>query len=136
MAAFSPTLANAVLDTTLRNASYTLGTATVYLALFTTPTPGGTEVAGSTGYTRQPITFSAAVSGASHNIGPTSPDPTGNVTFPVATTPYTVTHCAIMSSGGTSGGTMLYHGPVAAPKAVGVSEAFRVLASSLSIGLV
>lgn len=63
--ALSYYLADALLDHTLRNVTYT-SPGTVYLALFTTmPSAdgtGGVEVVGGS-YARQPVTFGAAVDG-------------------------------------------------------------------------
>ena len=67
--AVSRYLANALLNHTLRNVTYT-SPAAVYLALFTTMPAtdgtGGVEVAGGS-YARQAITFGAAANGVSSN---------------------------------------------------------------------
>ncbi len=110
-------LKRAVLNHTMRNAAYT-PPAVVYLALFTSPTTdagGGTEVVGK-GYVRQPATFAAP--DANHVIINNAA-----ITFPVATpNGYgNITHGAYFDA--LSGGNMLRHAPLAAPRAVSAGDA-------------
>jgi hypothetical protein len=127
MAALSDYLENALLNGTLRNIAYT-PVATVYLALFTSPTTdagGGTEVTGGS-YSRQPVTFSAPSGGTCAN--------SVDVVFTTATASWgTVTHCAVIDNN--VGGNFLFHGPLASSKTVGSGDQFKVLATNLVCGL-
>lgn len=118
-------LSNYVLDTVLGGTTYSqLGT--VYLALYTvTPTSGGggTEVTTSgTGYTRYSITndsssWSAASSGIKTNL----------LTFDFGTATGdwgTVVAAAIMSA--STGGYILYWGPLTTFTTVNTDDGFRI----------
>ena len=96
---------NKVINSFLRNIAY-VPAATVYLALFTTatsPSAPGTEVTGGS-YARQPVTFSAPVSGATAS--------SSSETFPNMPAA-TITHAALMDAA--AGGNMLYQGPLLTP---------------------
>ncbi len=110
MGSISDFLENELLDH-ICNASYT-PPATVYLGLSTADpldTGGGLAEPSGNNYARQSIAFDAA---ASRLINQTS-----TVTFPQATGTWgTLTHYAIFD--GPSGGNMLAHGSLSAPKVV------------------
>src|SRR5689334_5819905 len=89
-------LENKVLDTVLRNGSYT-GATTVYSALYTTipsDSTAGTEVTNaSSGYTRVATTFvtaGATTAGSTQN--------SGAVTFATAAAAYTVVGWAVLDT--------------------------------------
>jgi hypothetical protein len=93
-------LANAVINATVRNTTYT-SPATVYAALYTTnnsPSAAGTELTGS-GYSRQTITFNAPSAGATaSNV---------SVTFTASANWTPVTSIAIVDA--SSGGNVLWY---------------------------
>lgn len=125
MAAMSNYLEEALLNATLRNVSYTSPT-TVYLALFINdPTDAntGTEVTGGS-YARQTVPFVAPSSGACIN----SADVEFN-NMPAVT----VTHVGIYDA--LAGGNLLYHGQLAAFRAVQANDDFLIRASDLTIAL-
>lgn len=104
-----------VLNLVLRGIAFT-PPAGAYLALFSTATTdagGGTELVGN-GYLRQAVTFAAPSGNSCSN--------SAQVNFPVATPGAwaTVTHAAIFDA--SSGGNMLYHGPLTSAKSVAAGE--------------
>lgn len=127
MSALSDFLENELLDHVLRNSAY-VPPATVYVALFTTPTTdagGGTEVSGGS-YARTAVTFAAAAGGACSN--------SGAVTFPTATVSWgTVTHLAVMDAA--AAGNTLWQGPMAASKTVGIGDTFSLAIGQLTCSL-
>jgi hypothetical protein len=125
MAEFSDFMENKIIDHMLRNQAYT-PPATVYLALFTTPTSdagGGTEVSGGS-YARQAVTLSAASGGASEN--------SADITFPQATADWgTITHVALMDA--LTGGNMLMHTALDESKTVNNGDTFKINTGDLDI---
>jgi hypothetical protein len=133
MSAISNYLEDALINATLRGQTYT-GSATVWLALYTTPTDdasGGTEVPATPGpagtsYVRTQVTFAAPTDGASSN--------TAVVNFPASTASWgTVTHFAIMDA--QTAGNRLYHGALGVAKTVDQGDVFTVPAGNLTITL-
>lgn len=125
MAAMSNYLEAALLDATLRDVPYT-SPSTVYLALFINdPTDAGTgtEVSGGS-YARQVVTFQAPTNGACINAA--------DVLFEDMPA-VTVTHVGIYDA--VSGGNLLYHGQLAAFRAVQAGDDFLIRASDLTIAL-
>lgn len=117
MASMTDYLEDKVRDHVLRGIAYT-SPPTVYLGLFTTATTdagGGTEVVGGS-YGRNAVAFSAgaAGSGAADN---TAAELFSNM--PACT----VTHAALFDAA--SGGNMLMHAPLSAPKTVGAGDALN-----------
>jgi len=132
MTAMSDKLENATLDLILRNTPLStagIATGSIYAALFTTPTTdtgSGVEVVGG-GYARVSITgFSPAASGSSSNttIG----------TFPSASAAWgVVTHFALFDA--SSGGNMLFHGPLTIPKIVNAGDSFVFPVGNITISM-
>lgn len=122
MAAKTTTLANSVLDRVLKNnAQFAYAwPATVYLALFTTdPTIAGIitgEVVPTSGdYTRQAVTWGTISSGSVSN--------SVAVTYSVAVGAWgTLGWSGIMDVSTLGSGTMLYQGPLATSKIVGIGD--------------
>lgn len=114
-----------LLKMTLNGIAYTPPSA-VYLALFTSdPTDAGvgTEVTGGV-YARQQITFDAPVNGTTQN--------STDVLFPIATASWgTITHYGIYDA--SSGGNLLYHGPLNASKNIAVGAQFKLPTGYLTI---
>lgn len=118
---------NALLDWLMGGSSPTRPTAR-HLALFTAApndAGGGTEVPGS-GYARQAVTFDAAAAGATSNSGAVSFTASGG-SFG------TVTHIGIFSAA--TGGNLLWHGPLAASKAVADGDSLAFAAGSIDLTL-
>jgi hypothetical protein len=122
MAAKTTLLANSVLDRVLKNNaqfSYTWP-ATVYIALFTTnPTIAGIitgeVVPTSSDYARQAVTWGTIASGTVAN--------SVAVTYPIAIGAWgSIGWSGIMDSPTLGAGTMLYFGPLAVPKIVGIGD--------------
>lgn len=126
MGALTNFLETQLLDHVLRNVAY-VAPATVYVALFTTPTTdagGGTEVVGGA-YARTAVTFAAAVAGLISN--------NALVSFPIATAPWgTITHAAIFDAA--VAGNMLWHGAI--PNTViGIAQTFTIPIGALTAEL-
>lgn len=97
-----------------------------FLALFTAApndAGGGTEVSGS-GYARQAITFGAASSGVTANTSTHTITASGG-SFG------TITHFGIFSA--STGGTLLWHGPVGTPRAYADGESVTVAAGAFTL---
>lgn len=125
MAALTATLANALINATLRSTSYTSPGA-VYLACFTTSptvTGGGTEVFGGS-YARVTVTFAAPTNGTTSNTNEV--DILG---MPAAT----VVGLAVMDA--SSGGNMLYFGNLQTAKTTNAGDTFTIKVGDLSIAL-
>lgn len=103
---------------------------TMYLAAYTTATTnagGGTEVVGGS-YARQVIAFGAPTIVSLQALTSN----TAIIDFPVATASWgTITHIAIMDA--LTGGNMLYHGAVTAPKTIASGDQLRVMASDFKV---
>lgn len=127
MAGMSTYLANALINATLRNVSYS-STPTVYLALYTTdPTVSdtGVEVSGNN-YARKAITFSAASNKATAN--------SGIITFNVATGSWgTVTHWGIKDA--LTSGNLLYFGELTEPRIIDAGNTIVVSISDIYISI-
>jgi len=127
MAALATTLANALLNGTLRNVAYT-PVATVFAALFTvapTAAGGGTEVSGSN-YARTAAAFGAAAAGSVTN--------SGTITFPTSSGSWgTVVAVGIFDA--STAGNLLYFCPLNASVAVGSGVAPKFNASTLTVSL-
>lgn len=101
-----------------------------FVALFTAD--GGLEAGTTTNevsggaYARQSVAFDPASNGATAN--------SATVTFPAATANWgTVTHIAVMSA--STGGEVLFHGPVTASKTIELGDVFQIAAGNLNITL-
>lgn len=124
MAGFSTSLANAILNTTLRGQAFPT-IRTTYFALFTAdPTDAfsaGTEVAAAW-YVRKPAgSFSAPASGSSYNAT--------QVQFPAVTgSPVTITHIGIVEGANPTDvtSTLLYSYQLAEPKLLSVNDVYVV----------
>ena len=126
MSAMSNFLENALVDLILRGQALTLP-GTLHVALFTaapSDAGGGTEVAGGS-YARVGITRAlASWSGTQGDSTTVASSGTGGVTknnatitFPAPTADWgTVTHFAIFDAA--SGGNLIFHGALAAPKLI------------------
>lgn len=119
----------AALNAALRGTNFTAPTS-VYVALYTSdPTAAdtGQEVTGGA-YARQAVTFSAPTTGS--NLATTSN--TADVNFAIATTDWgLVTHIGLRSAA--TGGNLLYHGPVTAPRTILTNDRARFLAGSIVV---
>ena len=124
MSGFSNSLANSVINNTLRGQA-AAAIRTTYFALFTAdPTDAftnGTEVSAGW-YVRKPTgAFSAPVNGVTYN--------TTQVLFPpVSGSSVTVTHVGVVegSSAGDATATLLYSQPLTTPKALTINDVFVV----------
>lgn len=124
MAGFSNSLANAIINSTLRGQAFPT-IRTTYFALFTAdPTDAfsaGTEVSAAW-YARQPAgAFSAPSAGTSYN--------TTQVRFPAVTgASVTVTHVGILEGASPSDvtSTLLYSYPLTEPKTLAVNDVYVV----------
>lgn len=127
MSDLSDYLETALLNAVLRNTTYT-SPATVYLALFTSPTTdagGGTEVSGGS-YARQSVAFSAPADSSGSMQCSNSAD----VTFPIATANWgTVTHAALCDA--SSGGHYLWHGALSVSRTVNTNDQIKFEAGDL-----
>jgi len=116
-----------LLDHSLGRTSFTMPS-NVRVALFTSATTdagGGTEVSGGA-YARQSLTIDAAASGATQN--------SAEILFPIATAGWgTITHVAIMDA--TTGGNVLWHGPLVTPRQIDTSDQFRLAVGELDVSL-
>jgi len=122
-------LSDQILNEVLRATNYA-PPATVYVALFTTPTDkngGGTEVSGG-GYARQAVTFGAPGPGVNGRKVANSAE----VTFPVATADWgTITHVAIFDAA--NGGNMLYQGAMEQSKTINTNDQLKFAVGDLSV---
>lgn len=125
MSKISNYLENVIINHFLRNTP-TSSPSAVYLALYTTdPTDAdtGTEVSGGS-YARQAITFSAPSNGSTSN--------SSTITFPTATGNWgTITHMGIRDA--SSGGNLLFYGPLATPKTITAGDQFIVNTGNLTV---
>jgi hypothetical protein len=136
MSAASDYLENKVLDHVLTATAFAQPT-NRRLALFTNTSGNAAanleagvltdEISASgTGYSRQAVTFAAAVQGTSAT--------NATVTFPAATANWgTVTHVAVMDA--TTGGNVLFWGAVTTPKTIETGDTFQVSSGNLTISL-
>jgi hypothetical protein len=128
MANLSDWSENNLLDWLMGGASPTRPTAR-YVALFTaapSDTGGGTEVSGG-GYARQAITCGAAAGGTTSNDN--------EITFTATGADFgTVTHIGIFDA--TTAGNLLWHGALAASKAVGDGDSLVFAVGDLDFTLV
>lgn len=130
MAGFSTSLANAVINTTLRGQAFPT-IRTTYFALFTAdPTDAftaGTEV-GAAWYARQPAgAFAAPSNGVSYN--------STRVQFPQLTgASVTITHVGIVEGASPTDptATLLYSQALSAPKVMSVNDVFVVDSETVS----
>jgi hypothetical protein len=120
-------LANAVVNATVRNNSYTTPP-TAYLALFlSNPTKDGTglECSGAS-YSREPITMNAPVDGLSRN--------TNDIEFSPATSSWgEITHVGIYDA--LSGGNLLYFTELVTTKNIEAGDIFKIALDNLSLQL-
>lgn len=109
-------LRNKLYDHTFARASYTMP-ASVWIALYTSdPTAAdvGTEVSGG-GYARKQLTMGAPANGVGENSAP--------VSFGTASANWgTITHMGIRDA--SSGGNLLYYGPLTVNKTVNTGDTF------------
>lgn len=127
MSALSNYLENALLNHVLRGASYT-PPSNIYVSLHTadvTDNGTGIEVTGG-GYSRKPISFALASAGSITN--------NATVLFDEATTDWgTITHIAFWDA--SSGGNLLFHGPLASPKTISTGDQLKIGAGIITITL-
>lgn len=127
MAAISVYLSNIILNEVLRGVDYT-PPASAYLALYTDdPTANdiGTEVSGG-GYARQIVTFSNASGGQIVNDV--------DIVFPQATASWgTITHIGIRDA--STGGNLLFYGPLDISKTIDSGDQLKIPAGELTITL-
>lgn len=127
MAAMSNYLEAALLNSTLRNTTFTSPVA-VYVALYTTdPTDAntGTEVSGGS-YARQIATFAAPSGGSATTLA--------DVTFPTATADQgTITHFGIMDA--LTAGNLLYHGALNNVKTINTGDILKIETGNLTVTL-
>lgn len=131
MSALSNYLETAVLNATLRGVAYS-SPANVYVGLYTadpTDAGGAGEVSGGS-YARVTVStgggFTAPAGGATQNVA--------DVVSPAATGVWgVITHVAIFDA--SSGGNLLYHGPLVTPKTVNPGDTFRFPAGTLIVSL-
>jgi len=125
MSKISNYLENVIINHFLRNTP-TSSPSAVYLALYTSdPTDAdtGTEVSGGS-YARQAITFSAPSNGSTSN--------SSTITFPTATGNWgTITHIGIRDA--SSGGNLLFYGPLATSKTITTGDQFIVNSGNLTV---
>jgi len=132
MTAMADVLENAVLNHILNNVPLStagINTGSIFVALFVTPTDdtgGGVEVFGGS-YNRAPVSgFAAPVSGTTNN--------STTVTFPNASANWgTVTHFALFDA--STGGNMLFHGALTAPKVVNAGDSFVFPVGNITISM-
>jgi hypothetical protein len=122
MAHLSDFLENRLLDHVFRDRQWTKPAA-IYVALFTSSPSdagGGTEVSGGSYARVQHGTWEATQGGtpaAASNGTSGATQNSGTVVFPVPTANWgVVTHIGIFDAA--SGGNLLFHGPLAAPKTI------------------
>jgi hypothetical protein len=129
MAALSDFSEKLLLDWLMTTGTATRPTAW-FVALYTaapSDSGGGTEVSGS-GYARQSVTFAAASSPA----GTTSN--TNNVVFTAAGGSWgTITHIGIFSA--VTGGNLLWHGAMVAPKTVADGDTLQFSIGNIDLTL-
>ena len=127
MAEFSNYLENALINSVLRNTSYT-SPATVYVSLYTsdpTDADSGTEVSGGS-YARTAVTMGAPSNGVSTN--------SADVTFPTCTASWgTVSHIGIHDA--STGGNLLFHTPLDTSKTIDSGDIFKITSGNLSVTL-
>jgi len=125
MSKISNYLENVIINHFLRKTP-TSSPSAVYLALYTSdPTDAdtGTEVSGGS-YERQAITFSAPSNGSTSN--------SSTITFPTATGNWgTLTHVGIRDD--SSGGNLLFYGPLATSKTITTGDQFIVNSGNLTV---
>lgn len=131
--AVSKYLGEAWLNAAFRNIAFSSPT-TVYLALYTTdPTDydTGTEVSTSgTAYTRRAVTFGAPTEVSGKNTIANASD----IEFPVATADWgLITHVGVKTA--SSGGNLLYYGPLTNPKTIETGDQFKVAAGNLVLDI-
>lgn len=125
MAALTTSLANSLINATLRSVSYTSPGA-VYVACYSTSptnTGSGTEVTGGS-YTRMAVTFAAPTNGTTSNT---------NEVDIIGMPAITVVGLAIMDA--SSGGNMLYFGNLQTAKTTNAGDTFTIKVGDLSIAL-
>lgn len=102
----------------------------VYLGLFTaspTDSGGGTEVSGGA-YARQPVSWNDAQFGAGSITN------AADITFPVASAPWgTIAAIAIFDA--VAAGNMIWYGPTAQARTVGIGDVYKILQGSLTLSL-
>lgn len=127
MSGMSTYLANAIINATLRNTSFT-SPSNIYLALFLAdPTDAGTgtEVSAAS-YVRQQVVFGSPSNGVSTN--------SSAVTFDAATTDWgTIPYIGIYDA--LTGGNLLYSNGLTTPQTIDTGEIFSIPAGNLTITL-
>jgi len=120
-----------ILNAVLRATAYATP-ATVYLALFQAdPTDVGTGELALSNYARQAITFAAPSKAGSD---PTACLNSNNVQFPAAGASWgTINYIGIYDA--VSGGNLLYHGALTAPKSVAKGEVCTFYAGEITATL-
>jgi len=132
MSALSDYLENELLDHVIGAAAYS-APATLYLAAFTaapTDAGGGTEASGGS-YARASVgnnltNWPAASGGTKSNAIA--------IAWPEATASWgTITHLGVFDAA--SGGNLLWHGPLAAAKAIGSGDTLSIAAGDLDFSI-
>ncbi|MHA6484462.1 phage tail fiber protein [Paenibacillus sp. strain BS8-2] len=131
MGAMSNYLETAILNAVFRNTAFT-SPSTVYLALYIsdpTEADSGTEVTGGS-YARQSVAFSAPTQVSNKATISNSAD----ITFPIATANWgTVSHVGLRSA--STGGNLLYYGPVTNARSILSNDQLKFLAGELVLDL-
>jgi len=127
--AISYALSGSIINHVLRNTAWTTPGTSVYVGLYSNNpnyNNSGTELSGNN-YSRKQVTqWSTPVSGSTVNVAIEA--------FPAASAAWgTVTHIGILRA--SSGGDLMYFGPLNSSKTVGNGDTFRFSASTLSITL-
>ena len=129
--AMSSYLASTILNAVFRNLPFS-PPSTVYVALYTSdPTDDdtGTEVSGG-GYSRQEVTFSSPIA----KDGRTEISNDTEIVFGPATEDWgTVTHVGLRDA--STGGNLLYYGPLTVPHTVSTDQQLRFAVGGLTLTL-
>lgn len=120
-------LENKILEHTLGKTAYTMPS--VFVALYTAD-PGegglGTEVGTGLGYVRKPVTFGAAANGSISN--------SLDVVFDTSTGAWgTVGFVALTDA--STGGNVLWYGPLSASKTVASGDSFKIATGALIVSI-
>lgn len=126
MSFISDYLENKLVDHVFRNTPYS-APGTVYLALYSSE-PGddnsGSELSGS-GYSRQPFTLDEPTNGLSYS--------SADIVYDTATADWvTATHVGVMDA--STGGNLLFYGPLSSAVTVLSGNNFRIPSGNLAIG--
>jgi len=129
MSAASDYLEDAILDHILGNTTFSQPT-TVYIGLWTADDglESGTQTSEVSGgsYARETVSFGAASGGSASNDA--------TVTFTTATASWgTISHIALLDA--STGGNVLFHGPVTTSKLIESGDTFQISSGNLTFTL-